>query len=855
MLGGEQLYERLQTSEMSYPALPPNYDDLEVGNGEYERNIGQSGGQSGTYEQGGHSIEQFEIEDAFDESPEREGFFIRASLMTKKFANNFNNKIVNPVARIIDPMYEGYQYFQMQYERTITKVGNPLVVKRLVYVFFVMVIIFFVTRYSNGDGVNGTSGGAFSNGKFYDIDLLSSAVKKYIDPKLMKENLEYFSSMPHITGSKGDLALAKYIESYMKNNGISVREFNELQSFTNYPSEKDTYVKLSDGSVEAQLYELHNTNMQYLSYNSNSLNTNDEIEAPFTYVNFGNPEDFQKLEDNKIKIEGSILLIKYGGKGFPEANKIQLAQKHNAKAIVFISPKFEIGTGDQTVVHDDVIQKINVGLTRVSPGDILTPGWASEDGYVTRLPWFKSEITPKLPTIPISYRDGEKFLNKLNKGFKFDDGFYSGNDNPHKIKLKITNDQRPTHQIWNVVGSIQGREQPGKGIVIGSARDSSCYGTLSSNTGSVVLLEMIKILTSIQREYNWSPSRSIYFVSFDASEYNLAGLAEWIENRKELLKNQGYAYIDLSDVIAGDELSVKSHPFLHDLIKKSLQKVGNRKEEDKEHKRDQEQTNAKRDDSLYDLYKSQNNGHDAISNNLIEQKNYIPFINLINIPSLEIKFTGKKYPKNSCYDNFENFESSGIDSSMVKHGQIVELLTIITLNLAESPLIPYNFDDFSRSLSNYVKDLENYAQEVIKELDQRNIPVLRLEGLHQAVNQLHETGKNFQEWSNNWNKYIIESGGVEQSLLAMLRWKLNENMIHFNELFISKEIKSKRPGFVNLLFGVPYNAPEEMNEKHEWNTFPLVRDSLWRHDFGTAQKEIGNVVRMMTYAHDHLPEL
>ena len=155
-------------------------------------------------------MEQFEIDD-----PQ-----LPASGLLVKFANNFNTRILRPVTRIIDPIYEGYKYFQMQYERSILKLGNPLVVKRLLYVSFVMVIVFGITKYSDNDSISGASVGAFTRGRFYDIDKVGESITHFIDPKEMKEHLEYFSSIPHITGTKGDLALAKYVQSFFKNNGL-----------------------------------------------------------------------------------------------------------------------------------------------------------------------------------------------------------------------------------------------------------------------------------------------------------------------------------------------------------------------------------------------------------------------------------------------------------------------------------------------------------------------------------------------------------------------------------------------------------------------------------------------------------
>lgn len=839
MTGNHQLYERVSSNETDIPSQPPNYDDLE----------------SNLVENTDHGIEQFEIEDEDIEQPrEREGFMVRASFVTKKLANDFNSRVVHRMTKIIDPIYEGYKHFNLLYEKSILKLGNPLVVKRLLYVFFIMIVIFFITKYNVSDGVNGVSGGAFSSGKFYDIDMLAKSATNYIDGKVMKENLEYLSSMPHIAGSKGDLVLSRYVQNYMEDNGIKLIDFDEVQSFTNYPDSdnKKTYVRLSDGSYEATLYEQGNKDMEYLAYNPNSLNTNDEYESFYIYGNYGTQDDLKKLRDHDVKLKDAILLIKYGG-SVPDANKLQIAQQQGVKAVLFVSPKFVIGSGDDKVTYDDAIQKENVGVTRFSPGDVLTPGWSSEDGYVTRLPWFKSQSTPKIPSIPISWKDASHFISQLGEnGVKFDDGFYSGvksNEAKNKIKLRISHNQRQTNQIWNIVGSIPGREQAEKGVIIGASRDSTCFGTMSTNTGTVVLLEMIKIFSALQRQYNWSPARSIYFVSFDASEYNLAGATEWVENRKETLKKQGYAYIDLSDAVSGDKLLIKSNPFLHSLIKKALKdvksdKVKNTKREDSKEKDNDNRMN------LYDLFKEQHDGSDDISNNLIGQKNYIPIINMANIPSLEIKFSGLNYPENSCYDNFENFEKFDIDSSMSKHKQLVELLTKVTLNLAEVPVIPYNFGDLASRLWLYLDDLESYTNEKISHYDKNVKPIMHFGILRDSINKLKTAGARFDEWCNAWKQFVKESADIEPSLLAMNRWKWNDNIIELNEKFIVKHVKVQRPGYVNVLFGVPFMAPENDNEDHQWNSFPSVRDYLDVNDFGRAQHEIDQLANLITIAAD-----
>lgn len=764
-------------------------------------------------------IEQFEIEDPPLDEPS--GLFNRAQAFSKKFANNVNTRLIRPVSRMIDPIYEGYKFLHMQYERLILKVGNPLVVKRLLYVFIMMLLIFGISKYTANTSITGANLGAFSRGKFYDTDKLADSARQFIDPKSMKENLEYFSSMPHITGSKGDLAFARYIEKYMKNNGLHNVYLNEFQSFTNYPNTDGTFLKLADGSFEAKLNEKHSQEMQFLAYNPNALNTVDIVEGEYLYVNYGRSEDFKQLQDNGIDTSGKILLIKYGG-NVPEGNKVHLAEKNGAKAVVFITSKYKLA--DDTEI-DDVIQRENVGLMRMSPGDILTPGWSSEGGFVTRLSWDKSETTPRVPTIPVSWRDGETLIKKLNNGYSYDD-FSSGDGSSPVLQMKISNTNRPVHPFWNVVGSIEGREQPEKGIIVGSVRDSACYGTMGSNTGTVGFLELVKILTSLQRKYQWVPSRSIYFVSFDATEYNLAGATEWIENRKEALRKEGYLYIDMSDLVSGDELQIKAHPFLKESLRHALDKV-------------------KPDEGGKSLLKLFSEQKKSIGNDFLEEKNYVPFINLVNIPSLEVKFKGKTYPKGSCYDTFENFENWDIDKSMSKHVQLVELLSRVIIDFAESPFIPYNFLDLSKLLLEYILDLQRFADSTPKDMNVK--PILHYKNLNLAIDALKRVSLKFVSWHTDWKSVITASGGAEPPILAMERWAWNDNMVKFNEEFIRRDAQPKRSGYVNALFGIPFLAPETGND-FQWNSFPQIRSEIMDHNFSQAQDQIDRLAKMIEQA-------
>lgn len=811
------LYQQLHSSS-DIPAYPPAYDDREGPDAENFRS--------------GPSIEQFEIdEDEVYERVSRESFVKRTLFATKKLVYSFKNSLSGPFSRCFDPIGEGYNYFSMKYELFILKLGNPLVVKRLIYVFFVIILFNVITKNENSDGVNGASGGAFSSGKFYDVELLGNTIKQYIEASSLKENLEYLSSMPHLAGTTGDLALARYVESYYSNNGIQTIDFHELDCFLNYPKKDGSYLKTADGSFTATLYEGSADNMQNLAFNPTSPSTKGEITAKYVYANYGDPEDITKLDNARVLVKDAILLIRYGGIT-PEANKVFAATKLGAKAVIFISPTID-WAGKR---HDDMIQRMNVGLTRVSYGDVLTPGWSSHSNYFGSQAWDNLETTAKIPTIPILWKDGEVLIKRLgNSGADFGLGFFSGDSSDaNKLKLSILHEERNTHLIWNVVGSIRGREQSNKGIIYGASRDSTGYGASSSASSTAVLLELVKIFTSLQRRYDWYPSRTIYFVSFDATEYNLGGSGEWLEEKRKQLAEEGYAYIDISDIATGDQLTIKSNPLILGIIREELQHI---------ELSDNQKNKNQGSKTLYDLYKKQNNGKDIFSNNLVEYKNYIPFINALNMPAVDLGFRGKDVPRSSSLDNFHDSDKT-FDSSMKQHIQIAELLARIGLRLAEDPMLSFDIVGMADRLAEYEKDLERYVGDKIASF---SLSVqMDYSKLVEAIKAFKDNFNQLDEFRTHWKDFIKSTSSLEPAMLANSRKNLNDKMMDFSYQFITQDMQHSRIGYKNLLFGVPYDAPPFDDQTHEWNSFLFVRDSAAVGDFTNVQKEINRVAELLT---------
>lgn len=173
-------------------------------------------------------IEQFEIyEPPADSRPSVPSFTTRASMASQRLAQSVSNKIISPVSRILDPVAQLINRISRKFDFLIAKVGNPLILKRLLYLFFVFLIIY--VSFESGL-LPGSSRDGFG-GDYYDRDSLVEFLRNSVRPDIIQERLEYLSSMPHQAGTAGDLTLAKYIEEQFKLYGLSPVELSEYVRF------------------------------------------------------------------------------------------------------------------------------------------------------------------------------------------------------------------------------------------------------------------------------------------------------------------------------------------------------------------------------------------------------------------------------------------------------------------------------------------------------------------------------------------------------------------------------------------------------------------------------------------------
>lgn len=711
-------------------------------------------------------IEEMEIEEPESAARSR-GSLSRARFAGQRLASEFNSKIISPVQRILDPVAEGYTFISRKFDAYISKIGNPLILKRFAYVIFISAIIYFITIAGLFPTDNSRQFGSFS-----DRDLLNNFIKDSIDLKSMEENLEYLSSIPHIAGTAGDLTLARYVESYYKEQNLKLVDFDELRTLLNFPNK--TTLKYGDETID-------------ITEQFNPLSKDAKATGNLIYANYGRKLDFENLQNNKVHLEDSIAVIKYGK--IPTSSQILLADTFGCKGVLFIS---------ETNDYPDSYERRSVAIPEFYLGDPLSPGWSSSQ-LPNRISMRDASIA-KIPSAVLTRNQANPLLESLKSGVKFDDGQLSGDGTSYEVTLDNHVTFIQDHGIWNVLGKIEGKEQSDKALIIGAQRDAPCNGAIYPNTGTTVLLELVQVFMKLKRNFNWSPLRSIYFISFDASEYNFAGVSELIEGKTREIRKETTAYIDLSEAVAGDKLDVALNPIFKSLFSQYQEEYG------------------------LELHSLQ------------EYKNYVPLMTE-GVPIIDFGYKGLKYPKFTCADTFDEFRKIG-DKDFSKHARLVELVSKISLHIIEDPLIPFDVSEYVEGLNERFKDLQRYAHDV----DAGN--PLRFDALMEGILKFKRVGKELELWVKAWKDIVEEDGGNEPSLLSVHRWNWNSKLNQAEKLFIADAGLPKRRWYKNLIFGPQFWKPEEAD--YEWWSYPSIRDAIFEHDWNVAQEEIERVGKALT---------
>lgn len=535
VIGSRNTYDLLPNVEAG---LPPENEledstDLPLEPPEYD---GESDQQ--TPNENSNSFEPMDVED-----PE-----VNERLVEKvyRFRDNFSNNVVKPVKdKIVDPLAQVFGLISDKIDYYLNKVGNPLILRRFFYIIMMSVIAYMVL--SSGFIPNERTSGY--KGMFSDHEVLMQYAKTSVDFSKFERDWEYLSSMPHMSGTKGDAAIRHFVKETMKNNKMRVEE-EEYEIYSNYPHEMSLRAAKGEDTYQINV-TTDNFNPLAASGNLNGVG--------LIYGNMGSFEDLQKLKDAGLLQDSFILMVRYGEL---VSEQMLIAEKFGAKGVLFVTDPHE---GNQ-----DVVQKRSVGITQYWAGSLQFMSWRPGGGDDRNL--------PQIPSMPLSWNQGMQLLSLLsNEGVSFEEGLFSGKLGDVKLDMVVDMYVKELQPAENIVCKIEGREQNDKAIIIGASRTSVSNGATYPAFGTAVLLSMIQMFQELKYKYDWKPLRNIYFISYGGTEFNYAGSEMFAQQYLAELKDQVYCMLDISQLNLEPDsrkIDVQSHPLLHRFFNEKNDKMG-----------------------------------------------------------------------------------------------------------------------------------------------------------------------------------------------------------------------------------------------------------------------------------------
>jgi len=529
-------------------------------------------------------------------------------------------------------------------------------------------------------------------------------------PERARQTLRTLTAKPHLAGTPEDYATALYVRDELQRAGFDV-ELVEYEVYLPRPKsrrvEMTAPTKYRCALTEPALPEDPDSASPLAVPTFAAWSPSAKVEAPVVYVNYGLPRDYEVLEKLGVSVRGKIALARYGE--CYRGVKAQVAQEKGAVGLlVYSDPKDDGYVQGKTYPDgpwrtDNCVQRGSYRAFTQPPGDPLTPGRPAKKGTPRLAP--KDAGLPRIPIQPLSYRDALPILESLRGpaapkewigGLPIE---YRIGNGETRVRMTLTMDYR-LRTIWNVIGTLTGKDYPDEWILLGNHRDAWVYGAVDPSSGTTALLEVARAFGEL-RKTGWQPRRTIKLCSWDAEEYGLIGSTEWVEEHLAELREKAVCYLNVDSAVSGDNFRASAVPSLWSVTKAVLRDV----------------PDASGTRSLYDNWRAQDpQAPEVRFGKLGSGSDYAPFLQIAGIACLDMASTGSYGVYHSTYDSFRWMEKFG-DPTFSRHAAMARGWALLAFRLAESHRIGLNLLDYAR-------EIERLAQELAHEHPQLDATAL-----------------------------------------------------------------------------------------------------------------------------------
>jgi N-acetylated-alpha-linked acidic dipeptidase len=565
------------------------------------------------------------------------------------------------------------------------------------------------------------------------------------DTNKLREHMRRLSAHPHNVGTAFDKENAEWILSQFQAYGwdAHIETFDVL-----FPTPKERVVELvAPTKFEAKLQEptvaIDPTSNQHAeqlpTYNAYSVDG--DVTAPLVYVNYGVPNDYERLERLGISVKGAIVIARYGASW--RGIKPKVAAEHGALGCIIYSDPHEDGYFEGDTFPEGAwrpkegVQRGSVMDMPLYPGDPLTPGvGATKDAK--RLPVKEAPTLTKIPVLPISYGDARPLLAAL-KGPVAPEAWrgslpfpYHIGPGPAKVHLRVQSNW-DLKTIYDVIAKIPGSTSPDEWIIRGNHHDAWVNGAEDPVSALVDELEEARALGDLRRQ-GWKPQRTIIYCVWDGEEPGLLGSTEWAEEHAEELRQHAVVYINTDSNGRGYLFAGGSHT-----LEKFVNGVAKDIEDPEKHIPVWERSKLRRiRDASAEERKELRTRPDLRIGALGSGSDYTVFIDHLGIASLNLGYSGEGGGGiyHSIYDDFYWYTHFA-DTDFVYGRALAQTVGTAVMRLADAELLPFDFSDFADTISRYNDQVKQLLTKERDEIRERNKEIA--EGVFTATSDPKKT--------------------------------------------------------------------------------------------------------------------
>ena len=596
------------------------------------------------------------------------------------------------------------------------------------------------------------------------------AFKRLTSPEMCRRELRYLTEEPHLAGTENSYKIAQYLYNKYQEYGLDAQIY-EYKVYLPYPIEVRVEMivpthYLAVGKEESWEWDKDSYETNIVA-GFNAYSPDGDVTADLIYVNRGLPDDYRKLAEMGISVEGKIAIARYGGSY--RGVKAKIAGEQGAIGLIIYSDPADDGymKGDTYPRGPwrsaDAIQRGTVKYIFQHAGDPLTPGWASTK-EAHRIPITEATDLPKIPVAPLAYRDAEPLLKALAgpnvpKGWQGGLPFaYHIGPGLAKVHLKVRSEHK-NRPIYNVIAKLRGAESPDQWVILGNHHDAWVYGAADPSSGTASLLEVARCLGQLAKEGH-RPKRTIVFASWDAEEFGILGSAEWAEDLKAELQQKAIAYLNVDIATTGTEFYASAVPSLKPLVKEVVQTV----------------MDPQTHQTVYEAWRQDQENHVPRVGNLGSGSDHSPFIGHLGIPALSMGFYGPYGVYHAMQDTFYWMEHFG-DPTFRYHVAMTQIWGIMALRLAEADILPFDYAAYADELLSHLKALqnENKHSTITKDRPERLRALLRkweiiAANLHKDLTAQLESGDPVETENINRSLQRLEQILTSESGLPLRPW-------------------------------------------------------------------------------------